>query len=179
MQEPLILDKIADVLAATDDSLIPSFVKYLERAKHIFVTGVGRSGLVSKFFGMRLMHTCHQVYVVGEVTTPSIKQGDLFLVISGSGATASLLPLIKKAKSTGAEVVVVSMKKTSAMSALADRVFALGEGNEYSFMTVQGIPMGTIFELSALMFLEYVTAYIVDKGGITEQQMRAIHANLE
>ena len=179
MQENLIVDKITSVLEATDDSLIDDFIPYLDRANRIFVTGAGRSGLVSKFFAMRLMHTGHTVFMVGETTTTAILSGDLFIVISGSGATETLLPLMKRAKDIGSEVIAISMKKKSPMAEIADQVFALGTGNEYSLVTTQGMPMGTVFELSALIFLESIIARIVHENGITEEQMRAIHANLE
>jgi 6-phospho-3-hexuloisomerase len=39
--------------------------------------------------------------------------------------------------------------------------------------------MGAQFELSALIFLEAVIADIVHTKGLTEEGMRAIHANLE
>ncbi|HEY7985389.1 MAG TPA: 6-phospho-3-hexuloisomerase [Methylophilaceae bacterium] len=175
----LILNKITNVLEATDESLIDDFIPFLDRANRIFVSGVGRSGLVSKFFAMRLMHTGHKVYIVGETTTTSIKSGDLFIVISGSGGTETLLPLMRRARDLGAEVIVISMKKKSPMADIADQVFALGAGSEYSFITTEGMPMGTVFELSALIFLESIIARIVHENGITEEQMRAIHANLE
>jgi 6-phospho-3-hexuloisomerase len=36
-----------------------------------------------------------------------------------------------------------------------------------------------VFELSTLIFLEAVVSKIVHDKGLTEEQMRAIHANLE
>jgi 6-phospho-3-hexuloisomerase len=39
--------------------------------------------------------------------------------------------------------------------------------------------MGTVFELSTLIFLEAVISKIVLDKGLTDEQMRAVHANLE
>ena len=79
MHQQLILDKITSILEATDDSYDAKLIALCEDAKRIFVAGAGRSGLISKFFAMRLMHAGFEVFVVGEIVTPSICEGDLFL----------------------------------------------------------------------------------------------------
>ena len=58
---------------------------------------------------MRLMHMGKQVYVVGEIVTPSIQQGDLLLIVSGSGETESLVAMAKKAKRLGATIATVTI----------------------------------------------------------------------
>jgi 6-phospho-3-hexuloisomerase len=179
MHERLILDKISSVLQATDESLVNSLVSEIEKAGRIFLTGAGRSGLVSRFFAMRLMHCGFQVNMVGEIVTRSIVAGDLLIVVSGSGGTESLLPFVKKSKSVGARVAVVSMKGKSPMAELADLVCQMGSQDEYSFVTVQGMPMGTVFELSTLIFLEAIISRIVLDKGLNDDKMRALHANLE
>lgn len=179
MHQELILNKISSVLQATDDSLVDKIVSAADKANRIFITGAGRSGLVSRFFAMRLMHSGYKVYMVGEVATPSIQSGDLFIVISGSGGTETLLPLVKKAKSMGAQIAVVSMKGNSPMADMADLVCQMGSGNENSFGIVHGMPMGSVFELSTLVFLEAIVSHIVHEKGLTEEGMRALHANLE
>ncbi len=179
MHQELILNKISSVLQATEDGLVDQIVATIDKANRIFITGAGRSGLVSRFFAMRLMHSGYKVYMVGEIVTPSIQAGDLFIVISGSGATETLLPLVKKAKSIGAQVAVISMKSKSPMAELADLVCPIGSGNENSFGIVKGMPMGTVFELSTLIFLEAIVSKIVHDKGLTEEGMRALHANLE
>jgi 6-phospho-3-hexuloisomerase len=179
MHQELILNKISSVLQATEDSLVDKIVEAVDKANRIFITGAGRSGLVSRFFAMRLVHSGYKVYMVGEIVTPSIQAGDLFLVISGSGGTETLMPLVKKAKSLGAQVAVISMKSKSPMAELADLVCPIGSGNENSFGIVKGMPMGTVFELSTLVFLEAIVSKIVHDKGLTEEGMRALHANLE
>lgn len=179
MHQELILNKINSVLQATDESLVGSLVSAVDNANRIFITGAGRSGLVSRFFAMRLMHSGYKVYMVGEIVTPSIQAGDLFIVVSGSGGTETLMPLVRKAKSMGARIAVISMKTNSPMAELADLVCAIGSGNDASFGLVKGMPMGTVFELSTLVFLEAIVSYIVHEKGLTEEGMRALHANLE
>jgi 6-phospho-3-hexuloisomerase len=179
MHQELILNKIDSALKATDDTLADKIVSSVDNANRIFITGAGRSGLVSRFFAMRLMHSGYQVYMVGEIVTPSIQAGDLLIVVSGSGSTETLMPQVKKARSMDAKVVVISMKSKSPMAELADLVCALGAGSEQSFGMVKGLPMGTVFELSTLIFLEAIVSKIVQDKKLTEEGMRALHANLE
>ena len=127
---------------------------------------------------MRLVHSGYQVNMVGEIVTPAIKSGDLFLVISGSGGTKTLLlPTLETAKSKGAKIAVISMKSSSAMADLADLTVQIG--NDEVFALTKGMPMGTSFELSTLIYLESVIGEIIFDKDLTEEGMRAIHANLE
>ena len=71
--QKLIMDKISDVLAATDKSQAQKLKDLVDGAGRIFVAGAGRSGLVSRFFAMRLVHSGYQVNMVGEIVTPAIK----------------------------------------------------------------------------------------------------------
>jgi 6-phospho-3-hexuloisomerase len=98
-------------------------------------------------------------------------------VISGSGGTKTLLPLLETAKSKGAKIVVISMKNKSPMSDMADLTIQIG--NDDSFGLTKGMPMGTTFELSTLIYLEAVISELIHAKGLTEEGMRAIHANLE
>ncbi len=177
MHQKLLLDKISGVLAVTEQSNASKLLKLVDEAGRIFVGGAGRSGLVSRFFAMRLVHSGYQVNMVGEIVTPAIKSGDLFLVISGSGGTKTLLPLLETAKSKGAKIVVVSMKNKSPMSDMADLTIQIG--NDDAFGLTKGMPMGTTFELSTLIYLEAVISELIHAKGLTEEGMRAIHANLE
>jgi 6-phospho-3-hexuloisomerase len=52
-------------------------------------------------------------------------------------------------------------------------------GNDDSFGLTKGMPMGTTFELSTLIYLEAVISELIHAKGLTEEGMRAIHANLE
>ncbi|MDD1633694.1 MAG: 3-hexulose-6-phosphate synthase, partial [Methylococcaceae bacterium] len=109
----LIIDKISGILAATDESYNLKLTNMLDSANRIFVSGAGRSGLVCKFFAMRLMHSGYDVSVVGEIVTPSIKRGDLLIIISGSGETEQLIAFTKKAKEVGANILLITTKAES------------------------------------------------------------------
>ncbi|MGZ5050652.1 MAG: 6-phospho-3-hexuloisomerase [Methylobacter sp.] len=177
MHQKLIIDKISGVLGATDDSYDVKLTEMLDGAKRIFVAGAGRSKLVGNFFAMRLVHGGYDVSVVGEIVTPSIKNGDLLIIISGSGETEQLIAFTKSAKKVGANIVLISAKGSSTIGDLADAVFQIGNPEQYG--KVVGMPMGTVFELSTLLFLEATISHIIHEKGIPEEVMRERHANLE
>jgi len=173
----LIIDKISGILAATDESYNLRLTNMLDNANRIFVSGAGRSGLVCRFFAMRLMHSGYDVSVVGEIVTPSIKRGDLLIIISGSGETEQLIAFTKKAKEVGANILLITTKSESTIGDMADAVFQIGRPDLYG--KVVGMPMGTTFELSTLSFLESLISHIIHEKGIPEEVMRTRHANLE
>lgn len=177
MHQQLIIEKISSVLQATDSSYDVKLTQMLDKAARVFVTGAGRSGLVARFFAMRLMHGGYDAYVVGEIVTPSIRKGDLFIVISGSGETETMIAFTKRAKELGAEVVLLTTKSSSTIGDMADFVCQIGTPEQYG--KIVGMPMGTTFELSTLMFLEATVSHIIHEKGIPEEEMRTRHANLE
>ena len=155
----------------------------------IFVMGAGRSGLVAKAFAMRLMHLGFCVYVVGESTTPAVKDDDLVVAISGSGETRSISDLGKITKEIGATLITVTSNKESTLGKLADTV-ALIPGRtkedtggylerhmrgEYSHLT----PLGTSFEITTLVFLDGVIAELIFITGASEDDLKSRHTTLE
>lgn len=77
---------------------VKEVVELCQKANRIFIAGAGRSGFCARGFANRMMHLGFTVYFVGETTTPSIQEGDLLIVGSGSGTTASLVSDCQKAK---------------------------------------------------------------------------------
>lgn len=173
----MILDKISSVLGATNDEYYQQLTDMLDSANRIFVSGAGRSGLVGRFFAMRLVHSGYDTSMVGEVVTPSIRKGDLLVVISGSGETEQLIAFTKKAQTEGAKILLICSKASSTIGDMANLTFQIGRSDQYG--KVLGMPMGTVFELSTLSFLEGAISHIIHEKGIPEEEMRYRHANLE
>ena len=84
-----VLDELRHTLSALSEVQIHSAVQCILTARRVFFVGAGRSGLALEMAAMRVMHLGLTVYVVGEVVTPAIERGDLLVVASGSGTTAS------------------------------------------------------------------------------------------
>jgi len=142
--------------------------------KKIFVAAVGRSKMVANMFAMRLMHLGYDVRVVGETTTPSIRANNILFAVSGSGETGQLVGFANKAKDAGAKVVLVTETTKSTLQNLSDYVFVIGNKNTHN-----PLPLGSRFELSALVFLETVILNLMHLDMWSEKDMKHMHTNLE
>ncbi|KWX71783.1 6-phospho-3-hexuloisomerase [Paenibacillus jilunlii] len=153
----------------------------LLRSGRVFVAGAGRSGLMGRAFAMRLMHAGKDAYVVGETVTPGIGPGDVLVLGTGSGETASLLSMAVKAQAVGAAVVAVTISPESSIGQLADHVVKLpGASKEQAAggrITIQ--PMASLFEQTLLLFYDAVILRMMEKTGQTSTRMFGNHANLE
>lgn len=152
-----------------------NLIDLLSRHERIFLAGAGRSGLVARFFGMRLIHLGKQVHIVGDTTASPIRPGDLFVVISRSGSSAALAEICRKASMiTGTVLVAVTTASESEVARCCDLVCTVHAPPASSAM-----PLGTGFELTSLILLEAVIAAFAQRHGITQELMQHRHANLE
>ncbi|HIJ15563.1 MAG TPA: SIS domain-containing protein, partial [Methanosphaera sp.] len=80
-----ILENVSKITQTVSQDEINQMIDMIVNVDHVFIMGLGRSGLVAKAFGMRLMHLGLNVYIVGETITPAITDKDCLVAISGSG----------------------------------------------------------------------------------------------
>lgn len=194
----MIIQKINKILRLVEGNLktlnlnkTEKLIEELERAKRIFIVGVGRSGLVGRAFGMRLMHLGFSVFIVGDTITPAIKEGDLLLAISGSGETQLVKSCLKIARKNKSKTIAVTGNTKSSAARNSDLVIKISNSvspkskEDYLVRQLAGedikhyAPLGTLFELSTLVFLEGLIALLIERKKIDEKKMRAQHANLE
>ncbi len=177
--EPDAVSKFANVL-----------VDAYKRGSKVFVVGVGRSGLVGKAFAMRLVHLGFRAYVLGETITPSVESGDIVIAISGSGTTTVTVTAADAAKKVGAYVVAITSYKDSPLARIADLVvFVPGRTkttriDDYFARQILGIheplsPLGTLFEVTTMIFLDAMIAELMRRLGKTEEDLKRVHANIE
>lgn len=177
----LLIDELNQVAAHIKQEQLDALVKLILQAPKVLVAGAGRSGLMMRAFVMRLMHLGIPAYVVGETVTPGFSEGDVLLIGSGSGETASLLAAAQKAKKLDGVIGVITLKPQSSIGLLADHTIQLSgstkdAGSEQS-QSIQ--PMGSLFEQILLIVLDSIILSLMDKQGIDSQAMYTRHANLE
>ncbi|TGQ50238.1 SIS domain-containing protein, partial [Mesorhizobium sp. M1C.F.Ca.ET.212.01.1.1] len=73
-----------------------------------------------KGFAMRLYHLGLPVSVVGDMTTPPLGKGDVFLASSGPGETTTVLTLMRVARAAGAKVLLLTAEPAGSAAKLAD-----------------------------------------------------------
>jgi len=186
-----ILAGIGGVIQSIDEVEIGRMIDVIMavREHKILLLGTGRSGFVGRAFALRLMHLGFNVYVSGETITPALTADDLVLVISGSGTTTTVVAQAEVAKSVGSRVVAVTSHLDSPLGRVADEVVLvkgrtkIDQITDYEGRQISGVydnaPLGTMFELSVMVFLDSVIAALMQRLSIHEIDLRARHANAE
>ncbi|HDJ89765.1 MAG TPA: 6-phospho-3-hexuloisomerase [Thermoprotei archaeon] len=172
------------------EKMLKMMMDTMDEGKKILIIGAGRSGLIGRAFAMRLMHLGFNVYVIGETITPRISSGDLIIAISGSGSTELVVTATATAKKIGAKIIAITSYPDSPLGRLADHIIYVPGRTKVSvernFISRQILglheplaPLGTLFEIMAMVFLDSIIVELMDKLGITEEEMYKRHANIE
>ena len=111
---------VAEVLSKIDPAQVDALAKAIAKANRVFVSGWGRAGNVAGILGMDMSQIGKVVFRVGDNNTPSIHEGDILLVVSGSGNTKTISIIAKEAKDFGATVGLISTSEQSIIGELAD-----------------------------------------------------------
>ena len=126
-----LLDRIRETMGKVDWQSFLELADLLPRVRRTFVTGAGRSGLVARIFGMRLMHAGLPAFVPGETVTPAAGRDDLLV---GADAVTPGWILNKTGTSMLAAVaaergvpVYVAATRDKFMDSRAARLLRIGE----------------------------------------------------
>ena len=187
----LIIENLKEVIDKLDKEAIKAMLQKIIDGNQIFVMGAGRSGLVAKAFAMRLMHLGFSVYVVGETTTPAVLPQDVVIAISGSGETRTIADLGKLAKDIGSTLITITSKKDSTLGRISDIAVIIpsktkNDPDEAGYLErhMRGDykkmpPLGTTFEITALVFLDSVVSQLIMLTGASEAELKSRHTNIE
>ncbi len=164
----------SQAVESVEDRQKQQLIDAILNKRRIFIYGSGRSGLIGQLFAVRLVQLGFDVHFVGEMTTPIITKDDLTLLISYTGRTSSVVQTAEIAKRIGSTVISLTGTKDCNLSKTSDVtvLFSIPDNEETSKIA----PLGTVFEDSAHLFFECVICDIMEKEGITEEDMRGRHA---
>jgi 6-phospho-3-hexuloisomerase len=182
--------KVIDLI---NEEEVDKMIDCILNAESIFIVGSGRSELMGMAFAMRLMHLGFSVHVVGDVTTPAIKDTDCLIAISGSGETKAVTMAAGTASETGAKVVAITATTTSTLGKRADVIVNIESKTKepskqpwkhYTSHVLKGeyddlTPMGTLFEDSTHLFLDGLIAEFMARLGKKEVDLKKRHATIE
>ena len=186
-----VLSGIQGVIDSIDDGEINSMVEMIMKSRNdkMLLIGTGRSGFVGRAFALRLMHLGFNVYVSGETITPALTSDDLVIVISGSGTTTTVVAQAEVAEKIGSKIIAITSHPDSPLGKVADEVVVvkgrtkLDQIQDYEGRQIRGeydnAPLGTMFELSVMVFLDSVIADLMQRLGIHEIDLRKRHSNTE
>ena len=170
-----LLKELRQILDAVSPRRTDQFLRAIIRARRVFMYGLGRSGLVARMFGMRLVHLGRSAEVVGDTTTPAIRADDLLVVCSRTGHSPILRHAVRLAHKEDAQAVAVVGMRATPLSSESDLVVRLpleiaqGEKNQ---------PMGSLFEQALLLYLDGMVLRLMERLEMTAEDMERIHSNL-
>jgi 6-phospho 3-hexuloisomerase len=168
-----LLESIKNTMERVEWNFFIMLANMLPRVKHTFVTGAGRSGLVARSFGMRLMHAGLTAFIPGETITPAAGEGDLLVAISCTGKTGYTDYIAKRAKELGAEVVIITAELDSPLATVADNIITIPVDEEDIVLRA------AIFEHTVSLCLDSLFNVLSKKLKLDQDDFRKRHANLE
>ena len=168
-----LLDRISQTMQAVEWGDFLDLANMLRQVRRTFVTGAGRSGLVARSFGMRLMHAGLTAFIPGETITPAAEAGDLLVAISCTGETGFTDYIARRARELGARVVVLTAEPDSPLARDADKVVAIPAAAEDIVLRA------AVFEHAASLCLDAVFNVLSERLKLDQQEFQKRHANLE
>ena len=164
MEHKYYLDIIEDcskIMPGLDDEAMVRIADKIANANNVFVVALGRSRLNMMNFAERLRELKIRAFVVGDISTPSIHKGDLLLITSSSGETASLVTFANKAVSYGVDYVLFTMSPNSTRAKSASEVFVIHYDKPEELL----LGFGSYSEWCTLFVLEAMVVYLAKKMG--------------
>lgn len=181
MKSTEVLKELGEVFKRFDFAAIDKLIDMIDSADRIFLMGIGREGLATRAFAMRLMHCGKTVHWCWDDTTPSVGPGDLFIFTSGSGEIGHIHYVMGEVKKTGADIVLLTGVPDRKSAKLADLVIGvpaavfLGSGDSVpSFQ-----PMGNLFEQSLFIILDLCIIHYIEKSALNLDDVVRRHRNFE
>lgn len=184
------LDKLADqVLEELRPGLstevlqqIAPLSEALTGASRILCYGVGREGLMMCSLAMRLFHLGCDAHVVGDMTTPPVRRGDVLLVSAGPGHFSTVAALADIARNSGGNVICITAEPDGTVPQAADLTVLLPAQTmaaDQGASATSVLPMGSLYEALMFLFFEILVLDMRDRMGVSPEAMRANHTNLE
>jgi 6-phospho-3-hexuloisomerase len=177
-----IMKEHMEVFQKQDIDELGHFMELIKSAERIFVMGVGREGISSRGFAMRLMHLGKEVHWIWDDTTPGMHEGDVFIATNGSGAIGHITYVVEQAKKAGATVAVVTGSPKQICPQMADFVLfvpaAVFNGtDDRAVPSIQ--PMGNLFEQHLYMLFDIIIMMLEEDLQVSHEEMEGRHRNIE
>lgn len=170
----------ASNISVAQEEKFEKIYELIKKAPIIITTGAGRSGFIAQFVVQRLFHALQEVgkvYFIHDTTRPKISKDCAIIMFTGSGETKGQISKAIEAKEIEAKLIVITSFPNSTIGKLADIVIEVPGRNTEESENI--MPLGTKFELTALVLLEVLNGYIIEKDKISPERLKEMHTNLE
>jgi len=178
----LSLEEIIEHLEIVKDEIdfneVEALINLILDAKKIFCYGAGRSGFIARCFTQRLMHIGLDAYYIGETITPGCGIGDLVVIVSGSGETASSVCMARKALELGAKIVAITANPKGTLASLAHHTLRV-PGKTKLLERESYAPFTSLFDIAVLAVVDSISSELMRRLGRGEDYILKRHATLE
>ena len=170
---------------ANDDIIsetIGIFGSYINNpARKVFFFGSGIDAIIATMASIRFAHL--KINVKSSYDWRFRRKDDLLVAISGSGVSTRTLERVTSAKESNMRVISLTSFPDSIIAKKSDIVNKLvGRDRQYDphLRQINELDLFTpAFEYVAALYLDSCVAQMANNQGITEESMRAEHANIE
>jgi 6-phospho-3-hexuloisomerase len=176
------LAELSAVASRINSGEIDAALASFARARRIVLYGCGREGLQLRGFAMRLHHLGLQVAMQGDMAAPPVGSGDLLIVSAGPGELSTVTALMRVAREAGAEVLFLTAEPGAVSAGLATQVLTIPAqtmARDTGAGVTSVLPMGSVYEGALFLLFEVMVLRLRDILGVTPDEMRARHTNLE
>ena len=175
------LGELGAVAAGIDAGEVDLALDAITEAGKIVLYGCGREGVQMQGFAMRLYHLGLDVTTQGDMTTPPLGPGDLFIVSDGPGRLATVAALTRVAQDAGARVLLFTAEPKSEIASSSDLTVTIPAQTmaRDQATPTSVLPMGSVYEGALFLLFEIMVLALRGRLGASAEDMRARHTNLE
>ena len=188
-----VISEIKQSLLSVSTKQTQCLVDQIIIAQRVFLVAIGRVNLSLQCFGKRLAHLGIKVELVGSLTEKAATEKDLLIVASGSGESVIPVQIVKKAKSIGCKIFLITSAKKSTIKKMSNFYVEIktptkkdfgNNLNESLFDSVSKVqksvqPMSSLFDQALHIYGDIVSLEIIEKLKINKNKLWKHHANLE
>lgn len=175
------------VFKKIDEEQMERVVTLILEAKKIYVLGIGHSGMFGRILAMKLNHVGLRAYSVFDEINPPFQRNDLFIAISQSGETKTIVSLAEMAIKLGGMVLIVTSEAKSTLGGLSEAVLLIEKSaDDVSFPVLSRMGdtsnqnfAGALFGFNIYVLFYALILMLADKLLETPESINSRHANLQ
>lgn len=161
--------------------VIGVYKKAKEKNNCLYFIGMGLLEYISYMTAMRFQHLGANVCGISDWIIR--RKGDILTILSASGKASIPLILAKEAKKSELVILSITSNKESEIYNLADVSLLLEKLSAQIGYFELGASMNSeyipVFEITSFIIFESIVAELANILNITEDRMKALHANIE
>lgn len=170
-----------------EEDRLEKVISTILRAKKIYVLGIGHSGMFGRILAMKLNHVGLRAYTVFDEINPPFEKDDLFIAISQSGETKTVVTLAERAIKLGGKVLGVTSEAQSTLGKISETVLFIQKyADDVSFdvLSLMGDEnnqnfLGALFGFNIYILFYTIILMLARRLDETPESIDRRHANLQ